>query len=395
MADSKKYDGSQWEHSLRKLTTATEAVENPLYSDGTAITSYTIKGNEEHTGTPSPQNPVMPQGVGNKTANLFDYTYYDNTNLGGSGDSWFVNNNTAVVRIPCKSSTTYTIKFFVPESTVGNVFRVALCNSNNVPENNNPVPVTVIDRLSTGYNPYTLTTSSDTKYILLQVGIGAYLNILSTTMIVEGSTAPSSYEPSGYKIPILSNGAALSPMYLSEQLMKKNDYVDSLASSGTVTRKIKKLVLTGEENWLTYQSGALTVYNLQNITDYLRVSDNICMCTHYPTNDNVSGAVDAQYGISFINSVSVSRLYLRDDNIASVNALKQYLADQYAAGTPVTIWYVLAAPTTEQVTVPTIPTTEGANSITVDTTVQPSEFTATWSGWHNANVKEWDDSQWN
>lgn len=56
---------------------------------------------------------------------------------------------------------------------------------------------------------------------------------------------------------------------------------------------------------------------------------------------------------------------------------------------------VLPTPTTTQITMPSIPTTEGANSITVDTTVQPSEFTATWTGWHNASVKEWDGSQWN
>ena len=66
MADSKKYDGSQWEHSLRKLTTTTEAVENPLYSDGTAITSYTIKGNtvQDGTGTTSyPSKSVTVQSL--------------------------------------------------------------------------------------------------------------------------------------------------------------------------------------------------------------------------------------------------------------------------------------------------------------------------------------------
>lgn len=66
MADSKKYDGSQWEHSLRKLTTATEAVENPLYSDGTAITAYTIKGNtvQDGTGTTSyPSKSVTVQSL--------------------------------------------------------------------------------------------------------------------------------------------------------------------------------------------------------------------------------------------------------------------------------------------------------------------------------------------
>lgn len=98
------------------------------------------------------------------------------------------------------------------------------------------------------------------------------------------------------------------------------------------------------------------------------------------------------------------------DVATTAASFNQWLADQYAAGTPVTIWYVLAAPETAIVNEPLmkigdyadtlsnaaqIPTTEGANSITVDTTIQPSEFTATWTGWHNANVKEWDGSQWN
>lgn len=74
MADSKKYNGSQWEHSLRKLTTATEAIESPLYSDGTAITAYTIKGNTVQNGTPSPDSPIIPNGVGERTANLINVT---------------------------------------------------------------------------------------------------------------------------------------------------------------------------------------------------------------------------------------------------------------------------------------------------------------------------------
>lgn len=55
---------------------------------------------------------------------------------------------------------------------------------------------------------------------------------------------------------------------------------------------------------------------------------------------------------------------------------------------------VLPTPTTTQITMPSIPTTQGANSITVDTTVQPSEFTATWTGWHDSSVKEYDGTNW-
>ena len=104
-----------WVHSLRKLTTATEAVENPLYSDGTAITSYTIKGNTVQSGTPTPSNPITISGVGNKTANSFDIngTWTDQNGTHTiSGNSititgvWF-----SYLTLELKANTTYSIKF--------------------------------------------------------------------------------------------------------------------------------------------------------------------------------------------------------------------------------------------------------------------------------------------
>ena len=173
MADSKKYDGSQWEHSLRKQTTASEIIVPPttIYADGTAISTYTIKGNTTQSGTPSPSSPISVNGVGE----------------------------------------------------------------------------------------------------------------LETTGEHTGE----------YKIPI-SSGQQTIDIYIGDlPLLKSLDgtAVDEI-SNGTLTRRV--------------------------------------------------------------------------DSDGSV----------------------LPTPTTTQITMPSIPTTEGANSITVDTTVQPSEFTATWTGWHNAAVKE-------
>lgn len=515
-----------------------------------------------------------------ESKNIFDYTYYDNTNLGASGDSWFINNNTAVVRIPCKSSTTYTIKFFVSESATGNVFRVALCNSNNVPESGNPVPVTVIDRLSTGYNPYTLTTLADTKYILLQVGIGAYPNILSTTMIVEGSIAPSSYEPYGmiwndipysvlenatdvitslpvkvyidgetdislllkgstetsgtpspqnpitidgvgnktanifssvweqgiidtsgnniqsdttirtkdyiaveynkiysisrnitggyinvrfydaqkqyigggsastieliagssvpnpmgvgavfccikiidsniaymrindlsndlltqymmvegeytaqtmpsfepygYKIPILKDSSPLTPIYVSEPLMKIGEYSDNVVSSGTATYAIKKYEITGQEDIrsVTQITGGYR-FLIRNNWGLLNTSTLIS--SHFLLNASWSE----------INCIAISSnltdMYFilpAEMNVTTINEFAQWLADQSTAGTPVTIWYVLATAQTETVTVPTISATDGEVNIDVDTTIKPSEINLTYHGWHEHQPKK-------
>jgi hypothetical protein len=56
---------------------------------------------------------------------------------------------------------------------------------------------------------------------------------------------------------------------------------------------------------------------------------------------------------------------------------------------------VLATPVVTQITMPTFTVTAGANTFDVDTTVQPSEVSLSYTGWHNATVKEWNGSQWN
>ena len=84
----------------------------------------------------------------------------------------------------------------------------------------------------------------------------------------------------------------------------------------------------------------------------------------------------------------------------TVAGLKEYLAAQYAAGTPVTVWYVLAKPETAIVNEPimkigdyadtvsfaqagvTIPTVNGENVLDVPTTVPPSEV------WIRGKIKE-------
>ena len=82
-----------------------------------------------------------------------------------------------------------------------------------------------------------------------------------------------------------------------------------------------------------------------------------------------------------------------DTTITTVDGFKAWLAAQYAAETPVTVWYILAEPETGIVNEPlckigdyadelsstdagaTIPTVKGQNTLTVGTELQPSEMT--------------------
>ena len=273
MADSKKYDGSQWQHSLRKLTTATADIEPTIYTDGTAITSYTIKGNTVQNGTPTPSNPVPVVGVGE----------------------------------------------------------------------------------------------------------------LETTGEHSGE----------YKIPIL-NGQQTTNVYLG---------------SVTSTRRIDKIVYKGssDENWNKSSSGYNGFYIA--IPNHEPSTPLFCNMAQYDADGALYRTTpwycvsDWTFGISTDSAVIGG---------TTVEDWKAYLATLYANGTPLTIWHIRPEINTvigivnepllkisdvsdiitgSQTTI-SISTTEGANSITVDTTVQPSEFTATWTGWHNAYVKEYDGSDW-
>lgn len=199
-----------------------------------------------------------------------------------------------------------------------------------------------------------------------------------------------------YKIPILSANTTTS-IYLGEV---------------ETTRRIKKLVLTGD-NSETY------IYDSQYSRFVMVVSDAYsvgtrktqCYCSHYNCVYHEESIDDVPDNSIYINyQVAGTQFCIKTTSYTTIEDFKIYLQQQYANGTPVTIWYVLATEETGIVNEPlrkigdyadmlsnatSIPTTEGANSITVDTTVQPSEFTATWTGWHDATVKEFDGSQWN
>lgn len=367
------YEPYGWLHSLRKLTTATEAVENPLYSDGTAIMAYTIKGNTVQNGTPTPSNPVMPQGTGNKTANLIDYSFVASTQfvtvtpitngLNLTGTYY------AEINITLEVGTTYYM------SWVENVISGSAYITWRLQYTDNTYSALTRPNVA-------LTPEKEIAKVLLYVnssGIQASVDVTNLML----STASLPYEPYGYKIPI-SSGGTTTPVYLTEQLMKINDTADSLVSTGTVTYSIKKYVFTGDETFSEYgQSSQNDAYRFATSTAVASdISSSLAsssICTHFTYNANWNNI-----GFSINNGI----VYITTDTAIDATSLKQWLSAQYAAGTPLTIYYILATAETEQVTAPSIPTTQGANSITVDTTVQPSEFTATWTGWHDASVKE-------
>jgi hypothetical protein len=178
-----------------------------------------------------------------------------------------------------------------------------------------------------------------------------------------------------YKIPI-SSASTTTPVYLGEV---------------QTVRQIYKMVLDGTEGFS--QSGGGFYLATVN-PDYMRAQgSNLALCTHYVTSEqttSMSGVPDKS--VSFSYGTVSQRLYLKDSDFKNTIQLKTYLAQQYAAGTPVTVWYVLATPETAVVNEPLmkigeyadslsraktgidIPTVVGQNTLNVLTTVKPSSM---------------------
>ena len=238
----------------------------------------------------------------------------------------------------CKPSTKYTISV----TTAGDRLFIGGLTSIINPldyTTSNPFTFDSIIYTATENIPltYTFTTGANDKMI----GIYYALNTIPQNfMLEEGSTA-TTYEP------YFNGGTAT-----AENLFKVGDYQDvQSVIDGGVTRNVGIKVLNGTENWVYLPSGDSTRFytsidTINNLglrltplynTHFLCVSDGRPVA-QVPNNAIYTGGGSNQV---FIQT---------NDSGTTVAEFKQFLADQYNAGTPVIIAYPLATATTETVT---------------------------------------------
>ena len=177
-----------------------------------------------------------------------------------------------------------------------------------------------------------------------------------------------------YKIPILNNSQTTN-VYLGEV---------------QTTRKIKKLVFDGTENWNKYaQDSSRWLYYL-SIT---KASVKNAICTHCRYSSSIPDY--STVGVQVASSLASLLLNLGEiigDN--TIENFKAYLAQQYANGTPVTVWYVLATSTTGIVNEPlrkigdyadtvttSIPVIINSDSVDINTTLKPSAVSVPSLSW--------------
>jgi hypothetical protein len=322
---------------------------------GLPLKDYRIYGETLQDGTPSPDMPVDVVGCGARTENLFDKSTVE--------ENYFISDTTGNM-MPA-GGTGLNASNYIYIGGMSNVY-IGNQQANKWGAFYDSAKVFV-----SGFAGYgNIAIPPDAVYVRITV-----LNANLDDMMINAGSTPLPYEPYGYKLPeTITNGTdtIATPIYVgSEPLHRIGEYADYVGySSGKIMRRIKKLVLTGEETWVEYTSIA-DCYSL-TIRDNPGITGN-GICSHYAKAETTLQLTDG----TFVSGQNF--LYFKDVSTQNLDGWKSYLAAQYTAGTPVTVWYVLSEPIEEDppVPFPELPTLSGTNTLTVDTTVKPSEIDLT------------------
>lgn len=347
--------------------------------DEYSLIDYTISGNCVQNGTPSPDNPVEVESVGDLVTDETDVNYgkykipvvrrgknivgeYIYTNQ--TTQYWGV--ITAKKDFTLKQGVTYTISFDTPNTNM----LVYYAHYTNVTEGFKAT------RLDGKRKFITITPTKDitTNGIIsvssaMSDGIGT--GICSNCMIEEGTTA-TDYEP--YAEPVTTN------IYLDEPLRKIGDYADYIDfENQKVVRKVSETILNGTEGG-TFIGGGTTyerIYYTHSVFGSLP-GESLCNAIK-TTNSSDSG----WNGTGFIIQVSTNGCFIYRpaysgvlSDITSLNAWNDFLAERYKNGNPIKLYYILAEAIEKIISIPKLPTIKGTTIYSIDTTIQPSDMSA-------------------
>ena len=339
-------------YSLKTLTGATSY---SFMGYPEPLKSCEISGNMVQNGTPTPTSPIYPQECGDRTANLWDPSLPETERV-----------------FEIEPNTKYTaVKLSPLGSNIGRLnLTIYDADMNQLWGNYAQIwaAVTCINLSAAKYAKVSITASiqNPEKYVAFMKTDDYDINI-----------------PYGYQLPINLNGTTQN-LYLTEPLRKIGNYADSINSDGTVTRRIKKMVLDGTEVFGLYAAHENNLTTARSISKYSPINNIYVNCLSDKGNVWQNGTE----GFGSAGTTILKYFWLAFDNTRlevidtdtreeRTSKFKSYIAAQYAAGTPVIVWYVLDTPTTEQVTVPTLTPAAGNNTLAIGTTLQPSSLSIT------------------
>lgn len=178
-----------------------------------------------------------------------------------------------------------------------------------------------------------------------------------------------------YAVPITVGGKTYT-IYLTEPLRYIYGWADEITYMNTMTsheicvwRTVKKIVLTGDEDYLRYSADNPRCYIEISGANFTNGAITVC-CSHYQAraNGGLSTVVSYPSG-SIAWRTALNQLTIIDSSITSIDEFRTFLSEQYAAGTPVCIWYTLSSDESEDMELPVIIPKYGLNTLSVNTTL--------------------------
>lgn len=294
--------------------------------------------------------------------NLFDKNNMNTIPGTVDVESITINNVGKTFYLKCSPNTTYTIS----RKVVGSRFVAG--TTNGVPKSGE----TVYDRVvNNSGQSITLTSSANSNYLCVYYLINSNENeqeILDSIQVELGSTA-TSYEPftpdkpsPDYPSPIgVYENLSVKVNETAKVINLQNNFIGAIGDVkdifkvyqgvATLTKKISKVVLTGDESW-QLNGGKFFI----NGTSHKKFNDGgKCISTHYP------------YGQEMNNHIWIGNtnfIIIKDTRFATVAEFKAWLATNN-----VTVYYISATENNVDLGSCEINTNQGENTIEVTSNI--------------------------
>lgn len=254
-------------------------------------------------------------------------------------------------------------------------------------------------------NEYIMGTASEVHTNAL---FDIYPNDTTITAEFKGNTQQNGTPSPSAPVPVVGVGYLDGTAYkIPVEIGLSTQSIDLSAVQSV--RNIKKYTFDGTEIGAVYTGRSrdgITFYNINGVVGGSGDTIIAAYCTHfepYTRTTLYAGTMDG-----FSNAYQDNQINLFYSECQTVEDFQTWLATQYANGTPVTIYYVLAEPVTDVVNEPlqkigdyadsisniTLTTTAGATSFGIVTAVKPSEITLNFRGWHPKDPKESTGGEW-
>lgn len=310
-------------------------------------------------------------GVGERTNNLFDkknteiiHAYFSPENL------WQVNEDSSSIIIKVRPNTQYTLSI----GTEISIFRIYKTSLENPEPGKNNVFTPIIR--SSNIKTYTFTTDNDITYIIFQ-GTNADTEMWINSLIFNiGSTSLPSYEPYGYKVPVVVSGKNLfNENAITNEILRDNDGTTNSNNNWRCSNFINipqnnNNILISWESDSAYFQAKIAFYDNQK---------NFISLSNYGINNTYLITFNLPNNCEFIRfsySQTVNNVPANRHNIQIILGSTPTDYEPYIEPTTTNIY--LDEPILENESISlsdtnvNIPTIDGTNVITIDTTVQPS-----------------------